>query len=315
MVYSIIIAGAGQLGSRHLQGLAKYPDKLNVWVYDISQSSLDRARQRWLECETTIHDVIYTDRLEDIPDNIDLAIVASTASVRFQIVSQLTQKIYVKYWILEKILAQSLEELSKIFHATSNSLGSWVNTPRLSWPLYKNIRQFSQGKSIKTAKFLNYKGLICNSIHFVDLVSRWNQTTPVKIDSAGLADRWHSSSRSGFYEIYGSLKISFADGAELFLSSCQDSTELCYSLEFEDASWSVSEKHGCARSSNGQVVHGATLLQSQMTSTLVDSIFRDSSCDLPTLDQSIEQHSLLLKVLLKHWNRSMLASSTYVPIT
>ena len=46
MDINVLIAGAGQLGSRYLQGLSYLSVKLNIWVYDISTTSLllDKTR-------------------------------------------------------------------------------------------------------------------------------------------------------------------------------------------------------------------------------------------------------------------------------
>lgn len=45
-MYNIIIIGAGQLGSRHLQGVLKSTYALNVTVVDPSEESLNTARER-----------------------------------------------------------------------------------------------------------------------------------------------------------------------------------------------------------------------------------------------------------------------------
>ena len=51
----ILIAGAGQLGSRYLQGLANCQNTLDIYVQDISKQSLQIAKQRWEDaCQTTL---------------------------------------------------------------------------------------------------------------------------------------------------------------------------------------------------------------------------------------------------------------------
>ena len=49
MSATILIAGAGQLGSRYLQGLANCQNTLDIYVQDISKQSLQIAKQRWEE--------------------------------------------------------------------------------------------------------------------------------------------------------------------------------------------------------------------------------------------------------------------------
>ena len=42
---TILIAGAGQLGSRHLQGVKTSKYELDIWVYDLSEDSLKVAEE------------------------------------------------------------------------------------------------------------------------------------------------------------------------------------------------------------------------------------------------------------------------------
>ena len=45
----IAIIGAGQLGSRHLQGLTKIKQDIHITVIDPNPSALEIARQRFVE--------------------------------------------------------------------------------------------------------------------------------------------------------------------------------------------------------------------------------------------------------------------------
>ena len=42
---TVLIAGAGQLGSRHLQGVKTSKHELDIWVYDLSEDSLAVAER------------------------------------------------------------------------------------------------------------------------------------------------------------------------------------------------------------------------------------------------------------------------------
>ena len=48
-MFNILIIGAGQIGSRHLQGLIGESLDLNIMVVDTSSFSLDSAKVRWTE--------------------------------------------------------------------------------------------------------------------------------------------------------------------------------------------------------------------------------------------------------------------------
>ena len=52
----VLLVGAGQLGSRYLQGLAKVSIPLEIHVLDISESSLRIAEARWNEVDTSEKD-------------------------------------------------------------------------------------------------------------------------------------------------------------------------------------------------------------------------------------------------------------------
>ena len=55
MSTSVLIVGAGQLGSRYLQSLKKVKSSLNIYVVDINQNSLNIAKDRWDEIEQYRH--------------------------------------------------------------------------------------------------------------------------------------------------------------------------------------------------------------------------------------------------------------------
>ena len=54
MSATILITGAGQLGSRYLQGLANCRETLDIYVNDISEQSLQIAKQRWEQVLKTV---------------------------------------------------------------------------------------------------------------------------------------------------------------------------------------------------------------------------------------------------------------------
>ena len=170
MAYRIAIAGAGQLGSRYLQGLAFFESPLEITVFDISKESLGIAKQRYLECNNKDHEVVYTTNIEQIPSTLDMVIVATTADVRPIIVKSINRISKVKYWILEKVVAQSNFELIEIKNTIESTIPVWVNTPRYLMPLYKNFKEnFAHSRPIKMT-ITGVKGLACNSIHYLSLI-------------------------------------------------------------------------------------------------------------------------------------------------
>ena len=66
---NILIAGLGNLGSRYLQGIASYPDKLTIFAQDVSSDSLGSAKNYWNEAtgKTFSHRISFEPLLNNIP--------------------------------------------------------------------------------------------------------------------------------------------------------------------------------------------------------------------------------------------------------
>jgi len=111
----ICIIGAGNIGSRHLQGLKKITSPLSITVFDPSAESLSTARQRYDQIPSSLnHEINFLQTMEDLPKNIDLAIIATSSNVRRKVTEELLKNSTVKYLILEKILFQKAQDYKAI---------------------------------------------------------------------------------------------------------------------------------------------------------------------------------------------------------
>ena len=71
-MYKIAVIGAGQLGSRHLQGLKLSKLKSDIWVVDNNSNSLQIAQQRYEEGEVNSNQTIYYLQLiEQLPTELE----------------------------------------------------------------------------------------------------------------------------------------------------------------------------------------------------------------------------------------------------
>jgi hypothetical protein len=316
MRYNILIAGAGQLGSRYLQGLSFTGLPLNIYVYDISKQSLKVSKERWEEMGVNPNsgNIYFIDSMMLIPKALDLAIISSTADVRLAIISQINKFSNVKKWVLEKILAQSSYQLDLLAMNLGGS-SVWVNTPMLQWSLYRNLAlEIAQEKIIK-AEFLGSYGLVCNSVHYIDLLSRLNHANPERIDVSNLDNKWYESKRAGFYDVYGKLVIYFSDGSKLSLVSNPNNLDYAAKILTDNNQWEIFEHKGIALSQFGKSVNGRCEYQSEFTHDVVESILLKDSCNLPTFQQSVVQHKVLIEALLEHWNLHMNRRVSILPVT
>ena len=314
----VLLIGSGQLGSRYLQGLSGIERQLNITVVDPSSAALDVAKQRLADVSpSTTHELHFTTSLDEVPKELDLALVVTPAHSRPDVVSAISSRHQVKAWILEKLLAQSSQDVSHIEKFLGGQSHVWVNTPRRLMHWHQAIKQrlLARRPAAFRARVSGGNwGLACNSIHFIDLVSWWAGSSVDIVDDGGLKD-WQPSRRAGFQEVFGSLVVFFGDGSSLELCCNHSNDQLLIEIETPEGIWWIEEAHGIAVGPYGQEISGQLSLQSALTTSLVERILTAGCCELPSLTESAAQHRPLLDVLLKHWNFSQSRHDQVVPIT
>ena len=105
-MYNIAIIGAGQIGSRHLQGIAKVGLGKSIYVVDPSEISLSIAKERCDEVLTDVSatEVQYITSMSLLPVDIDYAVVSTSSDSRFRALTSLVGACRVKNVVLEKVL-------------------------------------------------------------------------------------------------------------------------------------------------------------------------------------------------------------------
>ena len=319
MPNDVILFGSGQLGSRYLQGLVDSNCVLNITVVDPSLESLEVAKLRWLEVggNESKHNICWEQKLPDNLSDIDLAIITTTAKGRARLVKNIADMTKVRYWVLEKVLAQSSQELNTIETAINDSKGVWVNTARRMMQWHQSLKKLFFDKGPINVKYIAANwGLACNSIHFIDLVAWWSGQMLVSVDTRNLDRLWHNSKRMGYFEITGELVAYYSDGSTLRLVSKDDSIFQKIVVKKHNGDvWEIDESLGEAKGPNGQQLNDQMELQSQISGRLVDDILIHGECCLPTFEESSHMHSIFLKSMLDHWNRSYNRNDHLVPIT
>lgn len=327
---TILIAGAGQVGSRYLQGMAKCWNTLNIFLYDVSDQSLQLAKMRWEEVfhnvsqskvgdvidTATQHKVTFSTSLKKIPKQIDIAIVATNADVRPLVIKQIVTTCKVKFWVLEKVLAQSEVALDEIASLTQGSEGSWVNTNRRMMVWHQQIREKLRSDTpLRITGSGSLWGLACNGVHYLDLVSWWTSETLKTIDISGLDSQWIESKRKGFFEVTGNISAYFSGGTHLKLESRLEGAPFIMKVEGQKKNCTIDENKGIVSDVDGIIATGKNEMQSTMTSRLVDDLLAKRKCRLPKLSESMEIHRVFLRSLLKQWNNVHSKNVDTLPIT
>jgi hypothetical protein len=314
-----LLIGAGQLGSRYLQGLTASKSDLEITVVDPSVESLKTAKLRWAEAggEESSNQIRWMSSLPSDLQRVDLALIVTSSKGRADLIDKIAKAIDVRYWVLEKVLTQSSEELVAIHSVLAGCKGAWVNTPRRMMSWHQSLKEaFACRGPLEVSYSAGLWGLACNSIHFIDLVAWWSGEALVSVDTSGLDHHWQESKRAGYFEITGELVAHFSDGTSLRLSSKEDAQAQPIQVALSDGVvWEIDESAGTAHSSSGEKLDGRIEFQSQLSGRLVDNILQRGVCDLPSLDESSSMHTIFLDAMLAHWNLSQNRNDNRVPIT
>ncbi len=299
MKNKIKLVGAGQIGSRYLQGLANYENTLDIEVYDINKNSLNIAKKRFLEINSNKnnHKIQYKTKNLNFENYYDLIIISTSSKDRSKIIADYNNKSKVKFWLIEKIL--------------------WVNTPRRAMKFYSDLKQ-KIGTDIP--KRINLHGglwgMACNSIHFIDLVEWLTEQHLISVDTTNLDKKWVEAKRPGYYEVTGEISLKFSKGTELLLQSDPTHNNDLINIEIsENNFWEINEHEGYMRHSSGELIFGKLSNISEISTEIIQNILKNETCDLTNLRDSCRQHSIILNSFLDHWNKYNNKKDKKVPIT
>jgi len=319
-----LIIGAGQLGSRHLQGLLKYSESQDIYVLDPSLESLKLAEGRSLEIENN-HQVIFTQKWMDLPSTFDLAIVATNSDVREEVVKYLITNYTVKNLILEKVLFQEIGAYERIGEILKHyKVPTWVNHPRRMFDSYKWVKSFFRTSERKIIQITGGNwGLGCNALHFLDLIVYLTDNELVKINADLLNNSIIESKRKGFIEFTGSITGMLNDGSSFKITSLEGDSSAVTITIFDSSTRLIVQETGTPqmlilKKSNAfdlELLPFKMEYQSSLTTKLAEDIFRKKECDLPTYDLSARAHILFIREILRKYNEIIGLNQVKLPVT
>lgn len=296
MKKNIVIVGAGNLGRRHMQSLGLSVSDIQVTVVDPFEESLKLARELFDVSGISGELKTYSD-IGAVKENIDVAIVATTASVRLPILRALLDS-GTKYVVLEKVAFTSVQDIQDA-KALVREAGAtcWVNCPRRLYPFYNELEATLsnldvQEFSVEGSDF----GMACNGIHFIDLLAYLTGNSEYLVDMSEVSEI-EESKRKGFYEFYGVMKGHFGNGTSFKLKCDKAEAAPSYRISFKVDGGSIVIDE-LAKTVNAELPDGHRVnvefdmpYQSALTGPLVDSILRSGTCGLTTLEESMMLHS------------------------
>lgn len=320
-----LIIGAGQLGSRHLQGLLRLQQEQHIYVMDPSESSLTIAQDRAKEIENK-HTISYISKWELLPKEFDLVIVATGANVRANIVTQLLNNYKVKNLVLEKILFQDILSYTNIKELIEKTkTPTWVNHPRRMFDHYKKIKEIIE-KNDENVSFQVYGGdwgLACSALHFIDLFAFLANSEVETIDMDWIDNTIHESKRLNCIEFTGSVKGTLKNGSNFVITSKEGEIgDITLCVLTKSNRWIIQE--GSAQktihlskqnSFKEEISNFNSEFQSTLTTRIANDLFSTKTTTLPTYDEACASHLPFIEKALKKYIEISGIQTTICPIT
>lgn len=321
--HQIAVIGAGQLGSRHLQGLVRLSLPCEIHVVDPSVASLDMARQRADEVSAgASHSLHFHHQIEALPPLLDHAVIATASDVRLSVLRALLQERTVRNILLEKVLFQrqtDYAEAAELLQQVGNS--AWVNCPRRVFPIYEMLRTFFRDDQLLHVDVRGGNwGLGCNSIHFIDIIAYFTGGSVHSISTALLDEDLIDSKRAGFKEFTGTLLGRCGDTSFSLTSQRGSQAPLLLTLRGGSRSCLIDESAGraflCDPCDGGwRMVEFKAPMLSELATAVTQRILEDGSSALTPYTQSVAYHLPMLQALSGHAARNLGEMNDICPIT
>ena len=320
--YHILLIGAGQIGSRHLQALGLSDLPINISVVDTTQTSLLLAKKRYEQvCKK--NNVQYYSELTFIENEVDFCIIATNAANRLSVLKCLLANVVVKYILLEKILFQTNEQIDEAYFLLEKyRVNTWVNCPRRMYPIYQKLKAMLANERFISLKVYGEDwGLTCNAIHFIDLWAYLSGNTSYSLDTNSLSTSILQSKRVGYKELSGTLIGSnTVDDFSLTCLQGKGAPKLYITVESENYCIEINESKCVCKIRNvlldsEEIISFSTIYQSELTHVFVRMVLLEGLSPLTPYIESAALHGPFLQGLLNFFNQHDSVPHMTCPIT
>lgn len=325
-MYNIVLIGAGQLGSRHLQGLTKIQFPSKIYVVDLNEQSLQLAKDRYYEMENNplVEELILKTSIDELPQKLDLVIIATNSNVRAAIIKNIITKCEVRNLILEKVLFQTERDYFEVSELLKQKgVNAWVNCPRRLFEGYQFMKElFPKNEGVFLSVTGGDWGLGCNGIHFIDLLAYITEDYDIELNTQFLSPLLLESKRTGFKEFAGTLIAKQNNGSTITLNSEPlYNGNISITIRGTQAIAIIDENAGkinIATQKNLWKWEEKKLegkYQSQLTGSVASEIIATNSCGLTSFEDSHKLHLPFIKALLNFYNSIASEKLDACPIT
>jgi|TARA_B100000686_G_scaffold214289_1_gene221257 hypothetical protein len=302
---NVCLIGCGGVGKRHLEAMLKVKNDINI---EVVEPNIENT-------PTTLvgQNINYFSKIEDVSNNIDICLIATTANVRKKVILELVSKKNVKFMILEKVVFQNekdFDEIIKLFE--EKNIKSWVNCHLRAQPIYKELKTQSiiSYDTTMTYEYSDDFTLSSSAIHILDLFSYLCDDYDLEIQDIVTDTELKSSRHSGCVDFNGYMKVKSTNGYELVVKKRDAHFGEHLTIYHNDLT--VRSSEGDDPDNRIGFVQDKKIpyvWQSSLTNSYIDDIIEKSDCDLSTLENSAKLHKIMLKsfrnLLKEKYNREV----------
>lgn len=324
----ILIIGCGELGSRHLQAVSALGEVAEIEVVDPAPDRLETGRTRVAQVEDRNPKIRYQwlPTLDDASREGDLCVVATQADVRCSIVRDVADRSSYRQFLLEKIVAQSIEDYDDLLAlARTRGLAVWVNCKKRGHEAHRRVKaRLNPDLPLILSVIGGNHGLATQGVHAADLFAFYDGTNRIDGGEVHVDSVLHPTKRGpDVLELSGTLNGRSEKGSRFFLSL--DGSHRAppvfsvvsdvYRAVVDDMTRSFYESAAESGWQWSQVPYNPDLKVSTMTRSFARDILGTGECELPTLEECRPAHDFILTVLQPHFSRLIGRALDRSPVT
>ena len=322
MIKNILVIGCGNIGSRHIQALAKLPFDTHIEIVDpdLNSHKIAQSRLNEINYNKEKHEFLWHVSISELKQkHNDLVIVATTALNRLPILKKLLPNN--SKFLIEKMVCQSVKEYDELLDLMKkfNAKG-WVNTPLRYFESWNKIKE-----KLDTSKPLyvsiiasNVSALGTNAIHYLDLFSWFTNNYKINLNGEFLINQLFVNKRgNNLIEFAGTLIGKNSDSSSISLTFLPD-TKIPTTLNIvnDDNHFFVNEtEQKSFNFAKNQELEFKFEHVSSTTNKIVSDIILKDSCTLTTVENSYFLHREIINTFNKHIKKITNKELEQCPIT
>lgn len=309
---NLLLIGAGQIGTRHLQAVARCGAVGGIRIVEKSEAGRRLAATRWAETGDKRPIPECHEALDDVSQGwAEIAIVATSATGRRAIVEDLL-RLGVRRILIEKLAFQHPRDYDQVLERSGDA-SIYVNCIYRYAPILQDIRKrLANSGSFEIIIDAGDIGMATNLPHWTDILS-YIGGSPVEEMRISIEGTARESKRGGGLREFSGEAVAVAGGGVLRIN-CRGPVRAPKFRIQSDGFWvEIDESSGSIHSDIIDLC--ATGFSAPMVSQTTAVVIRQmlvGSCELPTLDEVAPTDRTMLRAVA---NALGLDESAEVPIT